>query len=305
LKKLKILVIGGGGYIGSMLITELIKNKFHVRCFDRFSSSEILSKLKSNKDLEIIVGDIRNIELKRFSDIDLVIDLAALTKNLDEKEDEIIQVNKNARRKIIEMSKQNGVLQYIRISSSNVYTGNMKGNNEKKIPNPKTLYAKINLELDKYAISLNDSKFRVTVLRLASIFGYSIRMRWDQSINNMIKELHTNGKIEVKSKSSKRPFLHIKDAVKAIILVIKAKKGIAGEIFNVGSDDLNYSIEEIAEKIITITKKEGCLVIHDEKDKNSFTMDCDKIKKILGFEIEYDLKYGINEIMIRLKQDEN
>lgn len=305
LKKLKILVIGGGGYIGSILITELIKNKFHVRCFDRFSSSEILSKLKSNKDLEIIVGDIRNIESKRFSNIDVVIDLAALTKDFDEKEDEIIQVNKNARRKIIEMSKQNGIPQYIRISSSNVYAGNIKGNNEKKIPNPKTLYAKINLELDKYAISLSDIKFRVTVLRLASIFGDSIRMRWDQSINNMIKELHTNGKIEVKSKSSKRPFLHIRDAIKAIILVIKAKKGIEGEIFNVGSDDLNYSIEEIAEKIITITKKEGCLVIHDEKDKNSFTMDCNKIKKILGFEAEYDLKYGINEIMTRLKQGEN
>jgi len=304
LKRLKILVIGGGGYIGSMLVTELIKNKFHVRCFDRFSSSEILSKLKSNKDLEIIVGDIRNIESKDFSDIDTVIDLAALTKNLDEKEEEVIRINKNARRKIIEMSKQNSVSQYIRISSSNVYAGNMKGNNEKKIPNPKTLYAKINLELDKYAISLNDTKFRVTVLRLASIFGDSIRMRWDQSINNMIKELHVNGKIEVKSKSSKRPFLHIRDAVKAIILVIKSKK-VAGEIFNVGSDDLNYSIEEIAKKITDIAKKEGCLVMHDEKDKNSFTMDSNKIKKILGFAIDYDLKYAINEIMARLKQDES
>ena len=214
-------------------------------------------------------------------------------------------MNKNARRKIIEMSKQNGISQYIRISSSNVYAGSMKGNNEKKIPNPKTLYAKINLELDKYAISLNDTKFRVTVLRLASIFGDSVRMRWDQSINNMIKQLHTNGKIEVKSKSSKRPFLHVRDAVKAIILVIKSKKGIAGEIFNVGSDELNYSIEEIAKKITDITKKEGCLVISDEKDKNSFTMDCNKIKKILGFEIDYDLKYGINEIMTKLKQDES
>ena len=300
---MKILVIGGGGYIGSMLITELIKNKFHVRCFDRFSSLKILSKLKLNKDLEIIIGDIRNIGSEKFSGMDLVIDLAALKKNFDKKEDEIIQVNKNARRKIIEMSKQNGVSQYIRISSSNVYAGNIKGNNEKKIPNPKTLYAKINLELDKYAISLNDDKFGVTVLRLASIFGNSTRMRWDQSINNMIKELHTNGKIEVKSKSSKRPFLHIKDAVKAIILVIQSKKEVAGEIFNVGSNDLNYSMEEIAKEITKIAKKESNSIFHDKKDENSFTMDCNKIKKILGFKKEYDLKYGINEIMSRLKQE--
>ena len=300
MKKSKILVIGGGGYIGSMLTTELIKNKFDVRCFDRFSSSKTLSKLKLNENIEIVIGDIRNIESKKFLGIKIVIDLAAITKNLDGKDKEIIQVNKNARKKIIELSKENGVSQYIRISSSNIYSGNMNENSEKTIPNPQTLYAKINLDLDKYAISLNNDKFRVTVLRLASIFGYSLRMRWDQSINNMIKELCTNGKIEVRSKNSKRPFLHINDAIKAIILVIKSEKEIAGEIFNVGSNDMNYSIGEIAKKIVNITKKENSLVVYDEKDENSFTMNCDKINKKLGFKKNNDLEYGINEILEKL-----
>ena len=288
-----------------MLIPELAKNEYYVRCFDRFTSPEIVSKLKSNKNTEVIIGDVREIALENFFGIDIVIDLVSLTKNLDKKE-EVIQINKNARQKIIEISKQNGISQYIRISSSNVYAGNLKKNNEEEIPNPKTLYAKINLELDKYAISLNNSKFSVTVLRLASIFGDSVRMRWDQSINSMLKELHLKGKIEVKSKNSKRPFLHIKDAIEAIILVIKSRKEkVAGEIFNVGSDDQNYSIEEIAKKIIEVTKENGNLIIHDEKDENSFTMDCRKIKKILAFQIKHDLKYGINEIMVKLKQNKN
>ena len=282
-----------------MLTTELIKNKFYVRCFDRFSSSKTLSKLKLNKNIEIVIGDIRNIESKNFLGIKIVIDLAALTKNLDGKEKEIIQINKNARKKIIELSKENGVSQYIRISSSNIYSGNMNENSEKTIPNPQTLYAKINLELDKYAISLNSDKFRVTVLRLASIFGDSLRMRWDQSINSMIKELYTNGKIEVKSKNSKRPFLHIKDAIKAIILVIKSE-GVAGEIFNVGSNDMNYSIGEIAKEIVNIAKKENSLIVYNEKDENSFTMNCDKINEKLGFKKNNDLKYGINEILDKL-----
>ena len=64
MKKLKILVIGGGGYIGSMLTTELIKNKFYVRCFDRFSSSKTLSKLKLNKNIEIVIGDIEIEQIK-------------------------------------------------------------------------------------------------------------------------------------------------------------------------------------------------------------------------------------------------
>ena len=301
----KILVIGGGGYIGSMLIPELAKNEYHVRCFDRFTSPEIVSKLKSNKNTEVIIGDVRDIALENFFGIDIVIDLVSLTKNLDKKE-EVVQINKNARQKIIEISKQSGISQYIRISSSNVYAGNLKKNNEEKIPNPKTFHAKINLESDKHAISLNDGKFSVTVLRLASIFGDSVRMRWDQSINSMLKELYIKGKIEVKSKSSKRPFLHIKDAIEAIILVIKSRKEkVAGEIFNVGSDEQNYSIEEIAKIIIEVTKENGNLIIHDQKDENSFSMDCSKIKKILAFQIKHDLKYGIDEIMVKLKQNKN
>ena len=290
-----------------MLIPELVKNEYYVRCFDRFTSSDTFSKLKSNKNTEVVIGDVRDIALENFFGVDIVIDLVSLTKNLDEvQEEEIVQINKNARQKIIEISKQSGVSQYIRISSSNVYEGSLKKNNEEATPNPKTLYAKINLELDKYAISLNNSKFSVTVLRLASIFGDSVRMRWDQSINNMLKELHLKGKIEVKSKNSKRPFLHIKDAIEAIILVIKSRKEkVAGEIFNVGSDDQNYSIEEIAKKIIEVTKENGNLIIHDQKDENSFTMDCSKIKKILAFQIKHDLKYGIDEIMVKLKQNKN
>ena len=199
----KILVNGGGGYIGSLLIPEFVKNEYYVRCFDRFTSSDTFSKLKSNKNTEVVIGDVRDIALENFFGVDIVIDLVSLTKNLDEvQKEEIIQINKNARQKIIEISKQSGVSQYIRISSSNVYEGSLKKNNEEATPNPKTLYAKINLELDKYAISLNNSKFSVTVLRLASIFGDSVRMRWDQSINSMLKELYLKGKIEVKSKSS-------------------------------------------------------------------------------------------------------
>ena len=295
---MKVLVIGGGGYIGSKLIMELINNEFNVRCFDRFSSSETLSKL--NKNIEIVIGDIRNIESKNFFEIDTVIDLAALTKDLDGKENEIIEINKNARKKIIEISKTNGVSHYIRISSSNVYAGNKSENSEKVIPNPQTLYAKINLELDNHAIALNTKKFTVTVLRLASIFGDSLRMRWDQSINNMVKELCNNGKIEVRSKNSQRPFLHIDDVIRAIILVIKSKENASGEIFNVGSNDLNYSIGEIAKEITNIAKKENSLIVSDEKDKNSFIMNCDKINKKLGFKKNNDLKFGIKELLRKL-----
>ena len=79
-----------------MLIPELTKNEYYVRCFDRFTSPEIISKLKSNKNTEVIIGDVRDIALENFFGIDIVIDLVSLTKNLDKKE-EVVQINKNAR----------------------------------------------------------------------------------------------------------------------------------------------------------------------------------------------------------------
>ena len=83
-----------------MLIPELTKNEYYVRCFDRFTSSDTFSKLKSNKNTEVVIGDVRDIALENFFGIDIVVDLVSLTKNLDKKE-EIIQINKNARQKII------------------------------------------------------------------------------------------------------------------------------------------------------------------------------------------------------------
>jgi len=298
----KILVLGGGGYVGSSIVNELLKNNFEVRCFDRFSNEDILLKFKKYKNLEIIVGDIRNIKEDVFYNIDIVIDLVSITKNITKNENELIETNKIARKKIIKIAEKNFVSQYIRISSSNVYAGTLKQDHKEKKLKPKNEYAKINLELDKFAISQNKKSFSVTVLRLASIFGYSIRMRWDQSINNMIYESYNNKKILVKSKSSKRPFLHIKDAISAIMLVIKCKDKTAGEIFNVGSNEQNFSMMEIAKKIIEISNY-GEAILHDEKDENSFVMNCDKITKILGFKKKYDLEYGIKEILSKLKQD--
>ena len=301
---LKILIIGAGGYIGTALISELIKEGYNVRCFDRFSSSKIFFKLKANLKADFIKGDIRNVDSSIFNGIDIVIDLAALTKNLTTKnESEIFDVNKTGRDRIIKLAKQNGITRYLRISSSNVYGGNLNKVDEKFIPNPIDSYAKANLLVDKEALLLNDDKFSVTVLRLASIYGNSPRMRWDQSINNLIFNLLSKNKIVINSKNSKRPFLHIKDAIRAIILIIKSEnEKVAGEIFNVGSDEQNYTMEQVAEMIIQAVGGKCELILQDEKDDYSFTMSCKKIKEKLGFEVKFGIDYGVKEIINALKQ---
>jgi nucleoside-diphosphate-sugar epimerase len=89
------------------------------------------------------------------------------------------------------------------------------------------------------------------------------------------------------------------------MLVIKLKEKAKGNIFNVGSNEQNFSMEEIATKIVKFANSESNLILHDKKDKYSFVMNCDKIEKELGFGKKYDLEYGINEILTKLKHDKN
>ena len=303
-KKFKILVIGAGGYIGSMLIPELVNDGYEITCFDRFT---VDSKLKKEviKKVRIVKGDVRKIDSTIFNHIDVVIDLVGLTKNINMKnEQDVFEINKSAREKMIRLAKQNGIKRYIRISSGNVYGGSLIEVTEETVANPTNTYAKINLVVDNEALLLNDDNFSVTILRFASIYGFSTNMRWDQSIHSMIRDLFCKNQITVKSKLSKRPFLHIKDAIAAIILVIKSDRvKISGEIFNVGSNEHNLTMEEIVKKINQIENK--CkIILLDEKDENSFSMNSKKIHELLGFKPKFDINYGIVEIINKLRTKE-
>jgi len=294
----KIFVSGGGGYIGTRLIEKLVEKGFSVICFDRFSKGVDAYKDIFDESVKIIKGDIRTINEKDIVGAEVVVDLSAKSKNTEgsEKKD-TIEINQAGRQRLANISKKVGVKRYIRISGTSVYGQQNDTVDEDSKANPVTEYSKANFQAEKDVLKLNNSNFTVVVLRFPSVFGFSSNMRWDQAVNGMVLDAYKNGKIIVKGKNHRRPFLHILDAVESCILMLGLQKEkISGQVFNVGNDKLNYKLDNLAKEIQKNIKKFINLELQDSLDNQSHIISFKKIENQLGFKSKFDIKFGVNEI---------
>jgi len=297
---MNILVTGGAGYIGSVLLPELVKDGHSIKCLDRFFfGDEFLSQKQFDGKIELIKDDIRWFKPEILKNVDVVMDLAALSNDpVGALEPEkTYQINHLGRARVAKLSKETGVKQYILASSASVYGQQKDAVDEKSIVNPITDYSKANRKAEEDVLKLNDDDFCVTVLRFSSVYGSSPRMRFDISVNSMVLEMYRNQKIVVRGKNNSRPFIHIKDAVKAYQKAIDASKNIiSGQIFNVGSDEQNFKMGDIAENIIKATGQKCDLELGDTNDHRSYITSFKKIKDELGFNPSFSINDGANEI---------
>ena len=295
-----ILVTGGAGYVGSVLIPQLIDEGFHIKCLDRFFfGTEFLSKSDFEGSVELIKDDIRWFDPKILNDVDVVLDLAALSNDpvgeLDPQK--TFEINHKGRSRVAQLSKENGVKRYILASSASIYGQQEEIADENSIVKPLTSYSKANRNAEIDNLQLSDENFTVTSLRFSSIYGVSPRMRFDTAVNCMVLDAYNKKKITVNGKENKRPFIFTKDAVKAYLTVINASKDkIAGQIFNVGSNNQNITMEALAHKIIDSIGQSCDIIIQGTNDHRSYFASFDKIKNILGFTTDYDIKDGAIEI---------
>ena len=297
---MNILVTGGAGYVGSVLLPELVKDGHHIKCLDRFFfGMDYLSQKQFKGKIELIRDDIRWFEPEILKNVDVVMDLAALSNDPvgDLEPEKTYQINHLGRSRVAKLSKEIGVKQYILASSASVYGQQKDTVDENSEVNPITDYSKANRKAEEDVLKLNDDNFSVTVLRFSSVYGSSPRMRFDISVNSMILEMFRSHKIVVRGKNNSRPFIHIKDAVKAYQNVIKTPKNIiSGQIFNVGSDEQNFKMGDIAENIIKATGQKCDLELGDTNDHRSYITSFKKITNELGFKSTYSIKDGANEI---------
>ncbi len=303
---MKVLVTGGGGYIGSLLCASLVEKGYDVVCFDRFFFGK--DKIKDIEDrVTIVKDDVRFFDPKILDGVDAVFDLAALSNDVSGELDanKTLEINYKGRVRVATLAKAHGVKKYVLASSCSVYGFQDGLVDEKSKTNPLTTYAKANLLAEKETLELSSKDFSVTALRQATVYGYSPRMRFDLAINVMALSLFRDGKIMVTGKGEQwRPFVHVKDTGNAFIKVIEADQELVnGEVFNVGSNNQNYNIFDLAKLVCEANGKEFSYESFGDPDFRSYKAKFDKISNVIGYKTSKTPRDGAQEVYNALKEN--
>src|SRR3989344_7554415 len=258
MKKKKILITGGAGYVGTVLTQRLLDKGYSVIVYDTLYFGW---KLKAHPALEIIEGDIRDTEKfsKAVKGAHSVINLACISNDPSFHLDESLSksINYDCFEPLVIAAKKAGVKRFINASSSSVYgvSDHPKVTEEHPLV-PLTLYNKYKGLCEPLLFKHQSKDFVCVNIRPATICGYSPRMRLDLSVNILTNHAINYGKITVFGGEQLRPNLHIEDMVDLYEFLLEAPdEKIAGETFNFGHQ--NYKISEIAQMVEKIEKKLG------------------------------------------------
>lgn len=304
----KIIVTGAGGYVGVPLCEELLKRGYQVIALDRyFFGIDKMNGISDNKNLEIVKDDLRYCDVAIFKGVYAVLDLAGLSNDATAEIDPELTkaINYRGSERFAREAKKQGVERYVYSSSASVYGAGTKQSLSEGDPLfPQTEYAKSKVAIEKILMELKDENFHPTMLRNATIFGLAPRMRFDLAVNIMTMRAWKERVIYVMGGGEQwRPFVHVSDVVKAFILSLESPlEKVDGEIFNVGSSDLNYQIKQLAQFVVDIIPNVTIHTIPDDADRRTYNLSFEKIKRVLGFEVSVQIHEGVVEIKQALEK---
>jgi nucleoside-diphosphate-sugar epimerase len=294
---MKVLITGGAGYLGSTLSEYLLDNDYEVTVFDNllYKQLSVLHLFKRLK-FKFIKGDVRNTEqLQQLVTIhDVIIPLAAIVGMPACKENPqmAIDVNHYHIRKIVDVLKDD---QRLIIPNTNSQYGSSPDIITEDSPfNPLSLYAETKCDAEDYVLKKGNG----IVLRLATVFGVSPRMRQDLLVNDFVYKSVTDGYLVLFEAHFKRNYIHVQDIARTFQFMIENYNQCRGHVYNVGLSTANLSKLELAE---TIKKYVPGLVIKQDEfkedfDKRNYIVSNEKIEK-LGWVPLYDLDYGIRQLV--------
>lgn len=303
---MKLLVTGVEGYIGCLLAPFLQARGHEIVGLDTgyyrdgwlFSDSQLVPGFPRT-----VNRDIRNIQAEDLADIDAVVHLAELSNDpLGENVPELTyQINHQASVRLAELAKAAGAKRFVYTSSCSVYgvsTGD-EPMTELSPTNPQTAYAKCKTLVERDVMALASSDFSPTFLRNATAYGASPRMRFDIVLNNLCGIAATTGKIVMTSDGTPwRPLVHVLDICQAVASALEAPQdAIHNEIFNVGHDEDNYQVREIAQIVADVYP--GCELSFGQAggDNRSYRVSFAKIhEKLHGFQCVWDARKGAKQL---------
>jgi len=287
----RVLVIGGAGYIGSVLCRKLLKRGFTVRVLDNLTyGDQGIAELKKLEKFELIQADMRDLQevMESLKDVDAVIHLAAIVgdpaSNVNPQK--TIEINYLSTKLVAEACRYHQINRFLFASTCSVYgTNNRQGKlvDETSKPHPISLYAEMKLKSEEALIEMMDENFSPTIFRLATVYGWSPRMRFDLVVNLMTAKAVFDNKISIFGGGQWRPLVSVNDVAEAFIAaMVSPIRDVRGEIFNLGSEEQNYTVRDIGglvHKSIPGTRIE----FTKGEDKRSYRVDFKKIRAVLKF----------------------
>lgn len=298
-----VLVTGGAGYIGSALVPILLERGYRVTVFDQFVYGIFpLLPVVSDTNLKIIKGNVCNVqELKAAisDDITCVVHLAAIVgyPACSQNPELAVQVNEMGTQNVADCIKSHQKIVFA--STGSCYGAIDNICTEETQICPLTLYGKTKAKGEEIVLSRKG-----VVLRLATLFGISHRMRLDLLINDLTNTLLTERKVELYEANFRRTFLHVKDAAQAFYFAIANYSKMSGQVYNVGNESMNMTKKMVAEKIIQQMPFPCELILSnngEDKDKRDYEVSYSKIKH-LGFKSTIMVEEGIEELIKTLPQ---
>lgn len=301
----KVLVTGGAGYIGCVMVRQLLDKGYSVRVIDSLKwGGESLFDLITNNDFELQKGDIRNIEdvRKALINVNYVIHLAAIVGDpaCSKFSDEAKETNWDGSVNLFEECEKSGIERFVFASTCSNY-GKMKDSDsyvkEDSELNPVSLYAELKVKFENYLLDKkNSSNICSTALRFSTVYGFSPRMRFDLTVNEFTRNMVLENFQEIWGEQFWRPYAHVDDLCRASILVLESEKSkVKSQVFGVGDTNENYQKGMIIREINKLVDGDIKYVAKDE-DPRDYRVDFSKIKNELGFSISKTVPDGIKEI---------
>jgi len=294
-----VLVTGGAGYVGSHLTRKLLARGHRVRVLDNFVyGSHGLEGVMDHPDLELQSGDICDDRAlaRATKGARAAVALAAIVGDAacDLEPARTMAINYESTRQLLDACRASKVERLVFASSCSVYGAN--GNDvihERSQLNPVSLYARTRIMSEELLLAQSDVD--VLILRLATVCGVSPRMRFDLMVNTMTACATAQGAIRVSGAKQWRPHLHVQDAAEAFLAAVETER-TREKTFNVGSDEQNYTVGEIAERVAQQYPGTQIEYAPNGHDLRSYRVAFDRIRESLPFRARRTVDDAIAEV---------
>ena len=303
----RILIVGGAGYIGTVLTDHLLKKRYYVRSLDLFlhNNNECILNFLGEPNFEFMYGDIVDPEFiaRTLDGIECVILLSGLVGDPITKKypKESALINDQGVKNIIDRCAEQNIEKFIFISTCSNY-GLIESDDladEEYTLSPLSLYAKSKVNAEKYILSLKGKTgMNPTILRFATAFGLSPRMRFDLTVSEFTMDLGMGKELLVYDPHTWRPYCHVRDFAHLIQVVIEAQTDIVSfEVFNAGGNKNNATKRMIVDNLLEKIPAGKVRYQEHGNDPRNYRVSFEKVKSVLGFQPKYTIQDGIDELI--------